>query len=122
MAGFALPADFRTESLAAIFEANPRLELPVREVFGNLNPSPYGSGRAGSFLPAVTPRQLGEYVASAAHAGIEFNYTLNFSSLANREYMPEHRVALRRFLEDMIRCGFHIFATSGWGTTKNAGW
>jgi len=112
MPGFALPADFRSESLSAIAVANTRLEMPVREVYGNLNPSPYGSGRLGSVLPVVSRDRFIEYVDCAANAGIEFNYTLNFSSLANREYTPEGRASLRSFLEDLAGIGVHRFTVA----------
>lgn len=114
MAGFALPADFRPDSVAAMAEANLRLEMPVLEVYGNLNPSPYGSGRSASVLASVSRPQLQDYVSAAALAGIEFNYTLNFSSLANREYQPEQRGALRAFIEDIARCGVRRFSVALW--------
>ena len=114
MAGFALPADFRPETIAAIAEANPHLEMPVREVFGNLNPSPYGSGRSASVLFSVSRRQLQEHVSIAVAAGIEFNYTLNFSSLANHEYRSQARQELRRFIEDIIDCGVRRFTIALW--------
>ncbi len=114
MAGFALPADFRPDSLAAIAAANPRLDMPVLEVYGNLNPSPYGSGRLASVLACVSRQQLQEYVSAAAMAGIEFDYTLNFSSLANREYQPDQRRALRNFIADIAGCGIRRFSVALW--------
>ena len=113
-AGFALPADFKPESAAAIGEANPHLEMPVLEVFGNLNPSPYGSGRSASVLALASPRQLREYVSAAVAAGIEFNYTLNLSSLGNCEYRPKARRKLRAFIEDIIACGVSRFTVTLW--------
>ncbi len=110
MSGFAIPADFRPETIAALAEANATLNLPVREVYGSLNPSPYGSGRRVGLLTPVTLEKLRHYLACATQAGIEFNYTLNFSSLGNREYAE--RGELRRFVEELAGLGVRRFTVA----------
>jgi collagenase-like PrtC family protease len=110
MSGFAIPADFRMESIAELERANAAMELPVREVYGCLNPSPYGSGRRPGLVARVSAEELRRYVECAAAAGIEFNYTLNFSSLGNREYAE--RGELRRFVEDLAGLGVRRFTVA----------
>jgi collagenase-like PrtC family protease len=110
MNGFAVPADFRPETIAALAHANATLDLPVRQVYGSLNPSPYGSGRRAGLLRTVTPEELRRYIACAAAAGIEFDYTLNFSSLGNREYGG--REELRRFLGELAGLGVRRFTVA----------
>jgi collagenase-like PrtC family protease len=110
MGSFSLPADFRPETIAELARANAALSLPVREVYGSLNPSPYGSGRRPGLLMPVTPEELSRYIASAAAVGIEFNYALNFSSLGNREYAE--RAQLRRFVEDLVGLGVRRFTVA----------
>src|SRR5512135_807837 len=110
MSGFSIPADFRPETIAALTHANATMDLPVREVYGSLNPSLYGSGRRSGLITPVTPEELRRYVACAAAAGIEFNYTLNFSSLGNREYAG--REELRQFLENLAGLGVRRFTVA----------
>lgn len=110
MTGFSVPADFRPETIAALADANATLDLPVREVYGSLNPSPYGSGRRPGLVAPVTAEELRRYIVCAAAAGIEFNYTLNFSSLGNREYAE--REELRRFVEDLAGLGVRRFTVA----------
>ncbi len=110
MSGFAVPADFRADTIAALAQVNTTLGLPVREVYGNLNPSPFGSGRRAALVTPVAPEELRRYIACAAAAGIEFDYTLNFSSLGNREY--SQRPELRRFVEDLAGLGVHRFTVA----------
>jgi collagenase-like PrtC family protease len=82
----------------------PALEgLPVDEIYGQLPRDFVGGGRASALIGSVSRRQVREQVAQAAAAGIAFNYTLNATTLGNREWSlrgQRQLASLVDFLED----------------------
>ncbi len=85
-------------------ELVPALEgLPVDEIYGQLPRDFVGGGRASALIGSVGRRRVREQVAQAATAGIAFNYTLNATSLGNREWSVRGQrqlASLVDFLED----------------------
>ena len=102
---FSVPADFKQENVEYFASLNEQASLgKVYELYGNLNPSPYGSGRLNTLLPKVDAKKLKEYIDSLNSVGIRFNYTFNSLCFGGNETIPKQRrkiVDYLRFLQDI---------------------
>jgi collagenase-like PrtC family protease len=103
-----MPADFRLETLEAYAKLNERSDrLKIHETYGNLNPSPFQSGRAvGSpRLPKVSEEELREYIRFSKARGISLNYTLNASCSGGREFTSAGLRSLLGTLDRLVELG-----------------
>lgn len=60
--------------------------LPVYELFGCMNTTPVGSGRAKLILPDIDEAAARQHIEEAHRNGIAFNYLLNAPCMGNMEY------------------------------------
>ncbi len=100
-----MPADFERSTVRKYAALNDRYDLPVREVYGSINPSPFGSGRKPRELPRVTLRDLQAYQTLLGKHGIRFNYTFNQLCNGNRELTAAGIREIRAFLRALIASG-----------------
>ena len=97
---FCLPSDFKKETIDQYSEINGRYEhSKIIETFGQLAPdSVFGSCRASVYLPVVDRNALEKYVKYSSEKGIEFNYVVNATCMANEELTGEGFRKIRDFL------------------------
>ena len=57
---------------------------PVGDVYGSLQSTPVGSGRAAMFLPGISREHAASHIRAVMEAGIEFNYLLNGMCVSGR--------------------------------------
>lgn len=102
-----IPADFDKERLLEYARLNDEGEFryPVREVYGALKCSPFGSGRHAGSLPDCSEMNFREYVACGAQHGIELNYTFNANCLSGRELTPSGQKDLEKWIRFLVDCG-----------------
>lgn len=79
--------------------------LNVAELYGQLPRDFVGGGRAPSLIGNVSKRQVRRHVAQATKAGIRFNYLLNATTMANREWSLSGQSSLERLLDFIIDAG-----------------
>lgn len=78
---------------------------PVEEIYGQLPRDFVGGGRAPALIGRVGVRQMRAHVAQVRSAGFSFNYTLNATSLGNREWSLLGQWRLDRLLDLLVDCG-----------------
>ncbi|MGE5632409.1 MAG: U32 family peptidase [Caulobacteraceae bacterium] len=85
---FSVPADFKIETIDALYELNQKFSSSkVVETYGQVTTGTVlSSGRVTNVLPEVDFRHLEYYVEYSIKKGIEFNYTLNPSCFGNMEF------------------------------------
>jgi collagenase-like PrtC family protease len=74
-------------------------DYPVIELFGKLREDAVGGGRAPYQLSPVTQKRVADHVRHARQHGINFNYLLNASCMANREMTRKGQKAIDDLLE-----------------------
>lgn len=79
--------------------------LPVAELYGQLPRDFVGGGRAPSLLGSVSRRRMRAHVAEAHAAGIRFNYTLNATTMGNREWTLRGQRQLASLVDFLQECG-----------------
>lgn len=102
-----VPADFDRNSLLEYARLNGKegVRYPVREVYGSLKCSPFGSGRHAGSLPDCDEAAFRDYVACGRQHGIELNYTFNSNCLSGRELTPEGQKELEEWVRFLAGCG-----------------
>lgn len=80
-------------------------DYPVYELYGKVTEDFVGGGRPSFSLPRVSRRTVERFVARCHQMGLQFNYLLNASCLANTEFTREGQRAIRRTLDWMTRAG-----------------
>ncbi len=78
---------------------------PVYEIFGKLTSDYFGGGRPSFYLPEVNREKLERYVRKTHEHGIEFNYLLNASAMANQEFTREGQRNMEEILEWLDEIG-----------------
>jgi len=76
----------------------------ISELFGSLNSSIVGSGRASFALPEVSMEQARLHIRKAHSLGIKFNYLLNASCMGNREFTDDGREKILALLDWLNEC------------------
>ena len=76
----------------------------VAELFGSLNSSIVGSGRASFALPDVSMEAAKVHIRKAHSIGIKFNYLLNASCMGNREFTDDGREKILALLDWLNEC------------------
>ncbi len=104
---FSMPADFKTATIDAYDALNRRRSGGrVMETYGNITRNnTFESGRPVNLLPDVDLELLSQYIAYSAKRGIDFNYTLNASTLQNREFTPSGIADIQSFLARIHEAG-----------------
>jgi len=109
---FCVPADFKMTSVSEFSARNQGWDIPVAEVYGSVRTSKFGSGRRPSVLPEVGEDDFGAYLRHCQQRGMEYNYTLNFSCLDNREFTEEGRKELIDYLTGLVDKGVSRFTVA----------
>ncbi len=78
---------------------------PVYEVYGKVSADHAGGGRPSFYLPTVDKKMVEKTVARVHGMGIEFNYLLNASCMANRELTREGQRHIRETLDWVSEIG-----------------
>jgi len=102
-------------SVAANYDSSivPELaQYPVEEVYGKLPADPFGGGRPSYMGTPLSERELRDYVACLAEHGIAFNYLLNASCMANREWTRRWQRTLARLLDRLGDMGIRRLTVS----------
>jgi collagenase-like PrtC family protease len=80
-------------------------DLPADELYGQLPRDFVGGGRASALIGGVSRRQARRHVRAARDAGLHFNYTLNATSLGNREWSVRGQRQLDALLGFLVDIG-----------------
>lgn len=79
--------------------------LPVSEIYGKVTRDHVGGGRPSFYLPQVDWPMVTRFVNRAHDMGIEFNYLLNASCMANTEYSRQGQRHIREILDKVCEVG-----------------
>ena len=109
MPNFSVPATFQKSAIENFAAMNKKWEFPVKEVYGSLNPSIFGSGRHGAVLHPITLPTLQDFIKVCQNNQIEFNYTMNFNCAANMEYTPDGKKKILNFIKKLNDIGVKRF-------------
>lgn len=102
-------------SVAANYDLElvPRLATyPVGEVYGKLPRDIVGGGRPSYMATPLSAKDLARYVSALERHGIAFNYLLNSSCLANREWGRAWQKKLLRTVERLAAIGIRRLTVS----------
>ena len=84
----------------------PALEgLPVAELYGQLPRDFVSGGRASLMIGGVSRRRMRAHVAQVLGAGLRFNYVLNATTMANREWSVSGQRKLESLLAFLLDTG-----------------
>ncbi|MCW4029314.1 MAG: hypothetical protein NWE92_06675 [Candidatus Bathyarchaeota archaeon] len=108
-ASFSIPADFKVSTIDRLDQKNKDWPIPVREVYGSIKTSVFGSGRDMVSLPDISEKQFREYIKACQKSGIEFNYVFNFKCNSNDEFTTEGKNKIVNFASDMYSIGIRRF-------------
>jgi collagenase-like PrtC family protease len=72
---------------------------PVYELYGKLTTDYFGGGRPSFYLPFVDEKKLEYFVRRTHDCGVEFNYLLNSSAMANLEFTRAGQREINRLLD-----------------------
>ena len=78
---------------------------PVYEVYGKVSADYAGGGRPSFYLPKVDRPMVERFIRKVHGMGIEFNYLMNASCMANREYTREGQREIRKTLDWVAEAG-----------------
>lgn len=103
-----LPADFKNETLLEFDLLNKKYQkFQIKEVYGNLVNTLFGSGRRTESIPDVTIEKFADYVRACKNFGINFNYTLNPLTLNNQEFVKEGEQKILDLVYKIHRLGIN---------------
>lgn len=104
---FCMPADFKKETIDAYDQLNQSYEhSKVLETYGNIvRGNEIGSGRAANQLPYADLLDLKLFIEYSKKKNIGFNYTINATTMRNREFTREGMLEIKRFLKDLYDAG-----------------
>jgi collagenase-like PrtC family protease len=104
---FSMPADFKNTTIDKYEALNKKYQdSKVGEIYGNVTlKNSFESGRSVDMLPEVDFSTLEKHVAYAQERGMQFNYTLNMSHMANREFSSKGLIELMMFLGKLYKAG-----------------
>jgi collagenase-like PrtC family protease len=104
---FCMPTDFKKETIDAYDRLNQSYEgSKVIETYGNIvRGNQIGSGRAANQLPDADLLDLKLFIEYSKKKNIDFNYTINATTMRNREFTREGMLDIKRFLKDIYDAG-----------------
>ncbi|MCP4151382.1 MAG: hypothetical protein GY757_26800 [bacterium] len=104
---FSVPADLKKETIRKYDKLNKEYaDSAVYETYGNITVgNTIESGRPASLLPKIDIEQLTGYIAYSRERNIAFNYTINGSTMQNKEFTPEGIREIKAFLTRLHEVG-----------------
>ncbi|HAN17194.1 MAG: hypothetical protein A2X13_06035 [Bacteroidetes bacterium GWC2_33_15] len=104
---FSVPSDFDISTIDYYKQLNNEYEnSKVVETYGNVTKENIiESGRPKSVLPDVDFKQLENYISYSLKSKINFNYTLNATTLNNKEFIEDEVENIIRFLKRLNDAG-----------------
>lgn len=104
---YSVPADFKKETIDEYVKLNNSYEnAKVLETYGNITVNnDMESGRVLRQLPKIDLLDLKEYIEYSKKRGVNFNYTLNATTLQNKEFSEEGIVEIKQFLKNLYEAG-----------------
>ena len=112
MSSFSIPADFQASTMEEIGKRNEKWEMPIKDVYGSLNPSILGSGRRSSVLRPIKIDVLKKYIEVCNQHDVQFSYTLNFNCASNMEFTAKRKKEIIKFLQKLNSIGVKKFTTA----------
>jgi Collagenase and related proteases len=109
---FTIPTDFKTSTVEQIAEKNKQWTMPIKEVYGSMNLSLFGSGRISSVLHEVDLNTVQKYVEVLDENDILFNYTLNFICASNLEFTDKGKKETAKLLRKLHSIGIRRFTVA----------
>ena len=109
MPSFSIPADFQTSTIEQISKRNEKWDIPIKDVYGSLNPSIFGSGRNSSVLHQIKFDSLKKHVDACTKNDVLFNYALNFNCASNMEFTDKGKKEITKFLQKLGSIGVDRF-------------
>ena len=88
------------------------IQNKISELFGSLNTSVVGSGRASFALPEISMEDAKAHIKKAHTLGIKFNYLLNASCMGNREFTKDGREKIFELLDWLNECEVDMVTVS----------
>lgn len=77
----------------------------VKSVFGKLKRDFLGGGRASSFLPEISMKELEEYIQLCHRNNLEFNYLINPMCLENKDLESDTHKQIVRYIDELSNLG-----------------
>jgi collagenase-like PrtC family protease len=111
MSCFSIPADFQVSTIEEIGKRNEKWKIPIKDVYGALNPSMLGSGRRSSVIRPVKIDTLKKYLEACNKNDIQFSYTLNFNCVSNQEFTNKKKKEIIKFIQKLNSIGIKKFTT-----------
>lgn len=104
---YSVPADFKKETIDKYFELNNNYKnAKVLETYGNITiDNIMESGRVLGQLPKIDLLDLKEYISYSEERNIGFNYTLNATTLQNKEFSEEGIAEIKELLSKLYSIG-----------------
>lgn len=101
MKNFCMPSDFKTSTIDKYSEINTLYEHSrISETYGQLTSDHFfGSCRSPKYIPQVDSEALRQYIQYSRDKGIEFNYIINPTCMANDDVTSDGRKKFIDFLE-----------------------
>ena len=110
-----IPADFIPESAEKFAELNRAYEasgLVISELYGSLNPSPFGVTKNPKNLKKVDFETLRRYCEALRKHGIEFNYILNFLCYGGKEFSTDGTKQILSYVKKLYDLGIRRFTVA----------
>jgi collagenase-like PrtC family protease len=104
---FCMPTDFKKETIDSYDRLNKTYkDAKIIETYGNIiRGGKVGSGRAANQLPDAHLLDLKRFIEYSKQKNIDFNYTINATTMRNREFTPEGLSEIKYFLRDLYDAG-----------------
>ncbi len=114
MKHFSIPADFKKETIDKYDELNKKYKNSrVSETYGCVTTgNVFGSGRLVRQMLKTGLDDLQEYIEYSREKGIDYNYTLNPSYIANKEFTREGVIEIKKFLNRLYEVGVRCLTVS----------
>ena len=109
MPTFSIPADFQPNSIEEIGKRNANWEMPIKDVYGSLKSSIFGSGRTSTVLKPIKFDMLKKYIEACKENDVTFNYALNFNCVSNMEFTEKGKKEIIKFLRKLGSLGVERF-------------
>lgn len=103
---FTIPADYKLSTISDYAQLNTNLaHYKIREVYGSLKSSAFGTGRPPIVIPDCSDETFREYVKTASQLGIAFNYTFNANCLGAADLTKAGLNKIYHYIGYLHDCG-----------------
>lgn len=106
---FTVPCDFNGDKIYDLLANNDNYFVPVKETYGSLKHSKYGSGRKYFELPDVSDEKFQNYLNECNKNNLIFNYVLNLSCNSNQEFTLSGQKDILAHIEKLYSAGVKRF-------------